>query len=63
MFVARSSRYQEAHAKRELNLVSAFDFTSQNQGSGYPLKVFKVTLKLTGPVKILTMGHLGSSLV
>ena len=35
----------------------------EDQGSGYPLRVSKVTLKWTGPVKILTMGQLGSSLL
>ena len=37
--------------------------TFEDQGSGYPLRVAKVTLKWTGPVKMLTIGHLGSSLL
>ena len=40
-----------------LSLPSIFE----DQGSGYPLKVSKVTL-WTGPVKILTKGPLGSNL-
>ena len=35
----------------------------ENQGSGDPLRVSKVTLKWTGPVKILTKGQLGSNLI
>ena len=35
----------------------------EDQGSGYPLRVYKVTLKWTGTVKSLTKGQLESSLV
>ena len=35
----------------------------EDQGSGYPLRVSKVTLKWTGPVQIFTKGQLGSNLV
>ena len=35
----------------------------EDQGSGYSLRVYKITLKWTGPVKILTKGQLGSNLV
>ena len=35
----------------------------EDQGSGYPLRVSKVTLKWTGPVKILPKGELESNLV
>ena len=35
----------------------------EDQCSGYPLRVSKVTLKWTCPVKILTMGQIGSSLM
>ena len=34
----------------------------EDQGSGYPLRVSKVTLKWTGSVKILTKGQLGGNL-
>ena len=34
----------------------------EDQGSGYPLRVYKITLKWTGPVKILTKDQLGSHL-
>ena len=34
----------------------------ENQGSGYPLKVSKVILKWTGPVKILPKRQLDSNL-
>ena len=47
MFVERSSRHQETQAKKALNLVSPLSVTSQNfkdQGSGYPLRVSKVTI-------------------
>ena len=35
----------------------------EDQGSGYPLRVSKVTLKWTGPVQIFTKGQLGSNLL
>ena len=35
----------------------------EDQGSGYPLRVFKIALKWTGPVKMLTKGQLGSNLM
>ena len=35
----------------------------KDQGSGYPLRVSKVTLKKTGLVKILIKGQLGSNLM
>ena len=55
MFLEGSSKHQGAQAKKKtLNLLIALDFTSQifeDQGTGYPLKIDKVTLKWTGPVK------------
>ena len=43
----------------EISLPGIFE----DQGSGYPLKVSKVTLKWTGLVKILTKGQQGSNLL
>ena len=37
--------------------------TFGDQGPGYPLRVHKIALKLTGPVKILTKGPLRSKLL
>ena len=51
--------------KKALILVSPLSVTSRNfedQGSGYPLRVSKVTLQWTGPVKILPKGQLESNL-
>ena len=65
MSVVRSSRHQLKPAKKQA-LVTALDITSssvEDQGSGYPLRVSKVTLKWTGPVKILSKGQLVRDLV
>ena len=35
----------------------------EEKGSGYPLRVYKITLKWTGHDKILTKDQLGSNLV
>ena len=43
----------------EISLPGIFE----DQGSGYPLRVSKVTLKWTDPVKILTKGQLESNLM
>ena len=42
----------------EISLPGIFE----DQGSGYPLRVSKVTLKWTDPVRILTKGQLESNL-
>ena len=59
MFVEQSSRHEETHTIKALNLESALDFTSrifEEHGSGYPLRGSKVNLKWTGPT-----GQLGTT--
>ena len=59
MFVERSSRHQEAHAKRALNLVSALNFTSQNfYGPGFwiPTKGILSHSKVDWPCQDFTQG-------
>ena len=70
MFVERNSRHQETQAKKikkRLDLKSPLSLSLpgifEDQGSGYPLRVCKVTLKWTGPVKILPKGQLESNLI
>ena len=60
MFVERNSIHQETQAKKSLSLVSPRFF--EDQGSWYPLRVSKVTLYWTGPVKILPKGQLESNI-
>ena len=60
----------ENTCKKALKLNSPCSFPSlpslpkifEDQGSGYPLRVSKVTLKWTGPVQIFPKGQLGSKL-
>ena len=52
--------------KKALNLESPLSGTPrifEDNDSGYPLRVSIVTLKWTGPVKILTKGQLKSNLI
>ena len=59
MFVEKSSRHQEAHAKRAWNLVSALNFTSQNfWGPGFwiPTKVILSHPKVDWPCQNFKYG-------